>query len=703
MGTRVPHEETRIMRQTLWSRTLLLATLVLALLGPARAQQDVDLGLGKMWPFESIPADYFQKNHGFVPTQEWLDAVRLASIRFGSGCSSSFVSPKGLVMTNHHCVRDFIAKACPPDQDWVKNGFVAKRMADEVPLEGLTVQQLVAMQDITEAMNAGIRPGDSVDAIAAKRQANEEQILEKAGKEHPDLTARTVKLYQGGKFELYLYKVFTDLRLVCSPHLQTSHFGGDPDNFTYPRFGIDFSFCRAYEDGKPVDSSAYYFKFDPEGAEEGESVFVTGNPGRTERLLTYAQLEYKRDVELPMILDIIDSRLASMRARAKASPQAEKDLRPGILGLENAQKAYRGYWAGVKDTGLMAKKKTAEAELRRRVNADPKLASLYGDAWDELAKVAARKRTLTPSLRYHRTLGIPLVSRAMAVLDAVNDKLSEEARSEALSKATTGDPRLDGGRLDAVAANLAVAHRWLGGDDGYIRALFGNAKEPKAALLRLQETSRLTDAEFVKGLIQKGARAVAASDDAALVAAKALRAAIDRNKQLQPEVAAAEDVHKTRIGQAVFALFGTSVSPDATGTLRLSDGKVQGFPYNGTIAPWFTTFYGLYGRNIAFGNEHPFDLPEPWLAKKDKIDLSRPVDFVATNDIIGGNSGSPVIDKDRHVVGLVFDGNIEMLANNFFYRGDIPRSVNVHPAAIMEALTKIYGAWRLVAELMGQD
>lgn len=691
------------MRKTLWSRTLLLAALALSLLGPARAQQEVDLGLGKMWPFESIPADYFEKHHGFVPTQEWLDAVRLASIRFGSGCSSSFVSPKGLVMTNHHCVRDFIAKACPPDQDWVKNGFLAKRLEDEVPLEGLTVQQLVGMEDITEAMNAGITPEDSVDTIAAKRQANEEKILQKAGEEHPDLTARTVKLYQGGKFELYLYKVFTDLRLVCSPHLQTSHFGGDPDNFTYPRFGIDFTFCRAYEDGKPVDSSAYYFKFDPEGAEEGESVFVTGNPGRTERLLTYAQLEYKRDVELPMILDIIDTRLATMRARAQASEEAEKQLRPGILGLENAQKAYRGYWAGVKDAELMAKKKAAEAELRRRVNADPKLAKLYGDAWDALAKVADQKRTLTPSLRYHRTLGIPLISRAMAVLDAVNEKLSEEARSEAASKATRGDAHLEGGRLAAVATNLEVARRWLGSDDAYIQALFGNAEKAESALRGLEKRSRLGDAAFVQGLIEKGAGAVAASDDPALVAARALRAAIDRNKQLQPEVAAAENVHKARIGQAVFALFGTSVSPDATGTLRLSDGKVRGFPYNGTIAPWFTTFYGLYGRNVAFGNKHPFDLPEPWLANKDKIDLSRPVDFVATNDIIGGNSGSPVIDKDRHVVGLVFDGNIEMLANNFFYRGDIPRSVNVHPAAIMEALTKIYGAWRLVAELLGQD
>ncbi len=691
------------MRKSLWSRGLLIVALVLSLLGPTAAQQDVDLGLGKMWPFESIPADYFQKNHGFVPTQEWLDAVRLASIRFGRGCSSSFVSPKGLVMTNHHCVRDFIAEACPPDQDWVKNGFLARRMADEVPLEGLTVQQLVAMEDVTEAMNAGISPTDSVDAIASKRQANEDGILEKAGKEHPDLTARIVKLYQGGKFELYLYKVFTDLRLVCSPHLQTSHFGGDPDNFTYPRFGIDFTFCRAYEDGKPVDSSAFYFKFDPEGAEEGESVFVTGNPGRTERLLTYAQLEYLRDVEHPMILDIIDTRLANMRARAQASEEAEKRLRPAILGLENAQKAYRGYWAGLKDAALMAKKKAAEAEVRRRVMADPKLAKLYGDAWDELAKVAARKRTLTPSLRYHRTLGIPLVTRAMAVLDAVNANLSEDARSQAKSKAADGSANLDGQALDAVAANLDVARRWLGSEDPYIRALFGDAKDSRSALRDLEKRSRLVDEAFVKGLIEKGAEAVAASDDPALVAARALRKAIDRNKSMQPEVAAAEDVHKTRIGQAVFALFGTSVSPDATGTLRLSDGKIRGYPCNGTIAPWFTTFYGLYGRNIAFGNEHPFDLPEPWLARRDKIDLERPVDFVATNDIIGGNSGSPVIDRDRHVVGLVFDGNIEMLANNFFYRGDIPRSVNVHPAAIMESLTKIYGAWRLVAELLGQD
>ena len=678
----------------------LVLPVAIALLAGSAAAQD-KLELGKMWTFEHVPRDYFEKEHGFKLTNEWLDAVRMASLRFGGGCSASFVSPNGLVMTNHHCARDDIAKASPPGEDWVKNGYVAHKLEDEVKLEGLTVQQLVEMIDITEKMNEGISDNDAVEDISSKRAANEKKIMAWAAKEKDGLTARVVKLYQGGNYQLYLYRVYTDVRLVVAPHLQTAHFGGDPDNFTYPRYGIDFTFCRAYEDGKPADTSANFFKFNPDGPAKGESVFVTGSPGSTQRLLTHAQLEYLRDVEHPIILEIIDTQLASWKKTVEQNPAAEEQLRPMILRYENGQKAYRGYYGGVKDAELMAKKLKGEKELRAKVAADPELQRKYGSAWDELEKIANEKRKLEPSRRFHRAMRIPAITRAMNILDSADAALSDKDRQRAAGNATKGRFGMSPRAIEGTAGQIARAAKWLGEDDAFVKALL-RGKEPAEGLKSLFDESRLGDVEYVTTLVDGGADAIAKSDDVALVAARALKTAIKHREERLPAIIAAEEVHKARIGQALYAIYGNRVSPDATGTLRLSDGKVKGFPCNGTIAPPWTTFYGLYGRNVEFDNTYPFDLPKPWLERRDKIDLSKPVDFVATNDIIGGNSGSPVINQKLEAVGLVFDGNIEMLANKFLYRDDIPRSVNVHTAAIMEAMEKIYGAKRVIKELMGK-
>ncbi|MCA9319957.1 MAG: S46 family peptidase, partial [Planctomycetes bacterium] len=537
----------------------------------------------------------------------------------------------------------YIAQATPPGEDWLNQGFVAKSLDDEVPLPGLTVQQLHSMTDVTARMNAGINDDDDVATIAAKRSANEEAIMKKARADHGDLDPRIISLYQGGNFQLYLYRIYTDVRLVCAPHLQTAHFGGDPDNFTYPRYGIDFSFCRAYENGRPVDSAGFYFPFKAEGPARGESVFVTGSPGSTQRLLTLAELEYLRDVEHPMLLDVIDTGLATMRARAAAGPEAEKQLRPRILQYENAQKAYTGYWAGLNDSTLMEQKAEAEEALRAKVDADPELSRKYGSAWDELAEISEEKRTLTPSQRYHRSPGIPVLDRAMKILDAVNPESTDELRARAAAQAIKGTVEIDAERAAAFGPQLAATRRWLGDDDDFVAAVIGD-EDPERAALILTGMSSLTDTVAVEAFISAGAEAVEKTHDPALVAARALRDAIREKEERTPEITAAENVHRTRIGQAVFAIYGTSVSPDATGSLRLSDGRVEGYDYNGTIAPAWTTFYGLYGRNVEFQNEYPFNLPQIWLDRVDRIDLSQPVDFVSTNDIIGGNSGSPVIN-----------------------------------------------------------
>ncbi|HEX5054806.1 MAG TPA: S46 family peptidase, partial [Planctomycetota bacterium] len=543
------------------SRHLRLRTLLTMLgvvgfaLAPASAQTRKELG--RMWTFEAAPLGWFQQAYDWQPSQEWLDHARLSSLRLGrvdkeqaSGyrffCSASFVSPYGLVMTNHHCSRDGIT-AVQGDNDWLKEGFYAGAYEAEVKLPGMVATQLIAQRDVTkEVAEHGI-----------------EAVRQEAEKQQPELLHQVIGLYQGGNYQLYSSKVYDDLRLVCVPHGQSAHFGGDFDNFCYPRWGLDYSFLRCYEGGEPAKTAEHCFQWKTAGAKEGDLVFVTGNPGSTGRLQTHAQCEFLRDHRLPALVDGIVKDLERLNAEAKASPEAEKKLRAGILSKENSRKALQGYLDGLRNPRIMAIKQKAESDLRAAVAKDPALQQKYGDAWDKVAEL-------------------------------------QKAKVKAL-----GD--------DAATAELAKTER----------------------------------------------------------------------------------AENKRIGEACFAVYGTSIPPDATMSLRLSDGVVKGFPMNGTIAPWFTTLYGLYARHAEFGGVHPFDLPQIWLDKEKELDLKTPFNFVATCDIIGGNSGSPMIDKDQNVVGLIFDGNIEMLGNNFVFDDEVSRTVSVHPAIIVEALRKIYGAGKL--------
>jgi hypothetical protein len=517
--------------------------------------------LGRMWTLEAAPLGWFQEAYDWQPSQEWLDHARLSSLRLGRVdaqrdggyqffCSASFVSPHGLVMTNHHCARDAIASV-QGENDWQKDGFYAGGYAGEVKIPGLVVSQLVRQEDVTQKVNA----------------EGEKAVLAAAEKAMPELKHQVIALYQGGNYQLYSSKVYDDLRLVCAPHGQSAHFGGDPDNFCYPRWGLDFTFLRAYENDRPADSKATHFGWRTEGAKDGEVVFVTGNPGRTGRLQTLAQCEYLRDHHYPATLERIHGMLEQLNADAKTSPAREKELRARILSIENARKANQGYYDGLKNPRITAIKQKAEAELRAAVAKDPALQQKYGDAWDKIAALQQQK--------------------------------------------------------------------------------------------------------------------IAAGGDRA------------RLNELRVE----EEAQQKRIGEACFAVYGTSIPPDATMSLRISDGVVKGYAMNGTLAPYFTTLYGLFARHHEFSGEHPFDLPQVWLDKEKELDLKTPFNFVATCDIIGGNSGSPMIDKERRVIGLVFDGNIEMLGNNYVFDDEVSRTVSVHPAIIVESLRKVYGAAALADEL----
>lgn len=661
----------------------------------------MELGMGKMWTFENIPQDYFKSTYDFVPDQAWLDRVRMASLRFGGGCSASFVSPNGLIMTNHHCVRDFVANASPDDGDWVQDGFVATDMGMEARLPECEVEQLTSMKDVTALMNEGVAPDDDPATIASRRQNNKRQIENQARSEHPGMKVQVVSLYQGAQHMLYLYKVWDDVRIVVSPHLQTAHFGGDPDNFTYPRYSIDFAFCRAYEDGKPVDSSQWYFKWCTEGVKDGDLVFVTGNPGSTGRLKTYAQLEYQRDIHYPRTLDFIDRNVAAMQKAIEENPEREKAIRPDLLRMQNAQKNYRGTLAGLNNPDLMKQKREGEKAFRAALAAQPEIAEKYLDAWESiegLVHTQLRGAYYDPQGLDHLLAGVfaARICDPSAPPGTVS-RLQQNLRRLQQVGIDDSNPA----RVADFAAKLERAEALLGADDPYL-AIMRRGGSYRTGISELVKGSKLSNPEFLDALLDGGQEAVEKSEDPAIVAGRTLLPLLianqSNNRRLESEMA----VHESRIGLAYHEIYGNTVSPDATFTLRLSDGVVRGFEYNGTIAPYYTTFWGMYGRAQEFGHAYPFNLPDIWIQRRDRIDLNKGVCFVSTNDIIGGNSGSPVINPAQEIVGLVFDGNIESLPNNYVFRDDKPRSVSVHTDSIMEALLKIYDAEHVARELRGK-
>jgi hypothetical protein len=664
--------------------------LALVLAGLLRGQDE--LGLGKMWTFERPPLAYLQREYGFTPDEQWLRSVRLASLRFGGGCSASFVSPAGLILTNHHCVRDWLTKV-QGDRDLVSSGFAAKAIDEELRLPGLSVQQLVRTTEITEQIEAGVAPGDSPAAGEQRRKQNQERVLAEVRSKSPELRPQIVRLFQGAVWQLYEYRIYDDIRLVLAPELQAAHFGGDPDNFTYPRHAVDFAFCRAYVDGKPADTAANYFTWS-QGPKENELVFVTGNPGSTQRLLTRAQLDYLAAVRYPRVRQMIDARIDILRDAAKQDSVQEKKYRTMILGLENGQKLYRGEHAALQDPQLLARKAAAEAAFRQRIGKDKKLQAAYGGLWEALAAVSVRKAGLDPAYTFHSAGGAPQLLCALALLDFAAGNRDKQKEIEAIRSDNDAVQRA------LFADHLQRAGKWLPAGDPWLVAVL-DGQSPSLAAARLWRESRLTDKAVVAELLADGGKAIAQSDDLALRLARVLQPLIVADKQAWGAVEAEERTLGARLGQALFRVYGDEVSPDATFTLRFADGRVLGYDYNGTRAPWRTVFHGMFARAAEFDGVPPFNLPAAFAAHQDRIDMLAAVDFVCTVDTTGGNSGSPVIGKDRRLVGLLFDGNIESLANEFVYGERVERSVCVHPEAIEQALL-VYDAPWLLHELRGK-
>ncbi len=661
---------------------------------------------GTMWTFEAPPVDYWKARYGFTPTKAWLDHVRLASIRLPN-CSSSFVSSRGLVMTNHHCARECITAVSTPDSNFQEIGFVAKTQADERKCPGLFVDQLQSIDDVTDRVQHAITATTSARQVAQRSAAIDS--IERGCETDSTTQCQVITYYQGGAYSLYRFKRFNDLRLVMAPEEAISFFGGDPDNFTYPRYDLDLSLMRVYENDQPYQPKDY-LKWSREGAKEADVVFVTGNPGSTGRLLTVAQMEYLRDVQYPAQLAAYDRNLTVLRELAQKDETTRRAVENDIFSLENSKKAVTGYLSGLQDSSLMAKKRAFERDFRRRIAADPKLKARYGTSWDAIATSQKQLAGLAKQQRWYSFGGSPLLNVAGGLVRIPEQaKLPDSLRLpqyrgqglENIKNSIMGDvPTTPDQDREMLQAWLTQASKDLPLSDPYLTAFLGGRSPEVAAEVAVNGT-KLADSAYRASLLQGGSAAVASSKDPLIVLARKLNPIAMRVQHRAARLQDVSSANAEKVGRAIFAAYGRSLPPDATFSLRITDGVVKSFPMNGTIAPYKTSFYGLYGRSAEFDDKPPFKLPERWKTHRNRLDLSTPLDFVTTNDIIGGNSGSPVINQNAEVVGLIFDGNIEQLPNRFLYTDEVSRAVAVHSRGIPEALRKVYEADRIADELEG--
>ncbi len=672
--------------------------------------------LGTMWTFENPPIDYWQKKYGFNATEQWLRHVRLASVRYANYCSASFVSPNGLVMTNHHCARECVEASSTSDHDYVTEGFYAASRGEEKPCPDLYLDQLVEIQDVTDRVQSAAPAGAAARDVAAIQDSVRDAIERECTDEAKDLVCQVVVLFRGGQDQLYRYHRFRNVKLVFAPELQAAYFGGDYDNFTYPRYDLDFSFVRAYaDDGSGPASTPEYLRWNAQGAKEGDLVFIVGNPGSTNRLSTVAQLMYERKYRHPLNVWVLQHREDLLEQMVKNNPAAARELRQDQFETQNSLKAFTGELRGLQDSILVGRKIAWEKQFRQRVQADPQLQAQYGDVWQKLADLQHRKLEVSPRLNVNSFAFFALASPQMQVAGQLVQYLKEKAKP-ATERDTSLTPQamqqLEGQlgsplNLDTgigttlLGQRLEFARDWLPSSAPFVKAAFQAGESPQAAAQRLIRGSRIDDAQFRTSLLQGGMAALQSVDDPLIRLALQMDSVHAGLVGEWQDVLAAENVQQERLAKALFAVYGKKLPPEATLTLRISDGVMRGYDYNGTKAPAKTTFYGLYGRAADFENDGPFELADRVAARRDSVDMAVPLDFVTTNDITGGNSGSPLIDREGRLVGIAFDSNIEGLPNQFLFTDEAARAVGVDAAGILEGLSSIYGAKALVQEILG--
>jgi hypothetical protein len=655
---------------------------------------------GKMWTFDFPPVDYFKKAYGFTPDKAWFDKARMAALRL-PGCTASFISEDGLVMTNHHCARGALQAVAKEGEKLVTDGFYAKTLEEERKSPVTYVDQLLTIEDVTAEVQAAFDSGTTDSAKTANRAAKMTEIMRRYAAKFKQTTSDSMvfnvySFYNGGRYSLYGFKRYTDVRLVFAPEEEIAFYGGDPDNFTYPRYDYDLSLFRVYENGKPI-KTPNFFPFSKNGAVENEPVFVVGNPGRTGRLNTVSQLETGRDYTYPYNIAVFGSRLKALNEYVEKNPDKRYENINTIFGIANTLKSITGVLSGLKDPVLMAKKVDFEKNFRSSVVNNPQFKAKYGDPWGDIAMYekqiqAFQGEALPMNIRNWSStllLAAGLVDYATGQMDfrgrpagkpswprnyATEVEKSTLIDQLTFMKKTLGDKneafnKLMAGRTPEQAASALMSSAVTGSKEK-LEALAGGKQD---------EILKLTDpvVEFAKYANARTAE---------------LQAQIRTlNTKQQPLLQS--------LGKAMYDVYGTSIPPDASFSLRIADGVVKGYDYNGTVAPIYTTFYGMYDRYYSFGMKDPWKLPERWANPPADLKMSTPLNFVSTNDIIGGNSGSPVVNKDLQVVGLVFDGNIESLPGNFIFDDTKNRTVSVHSSGLIEGMEKIYRMDRIAKEM----
>ena len=663
-----------------------------------------------MWLFNNPPSKLLKQKYQFEVTKPWLEHLQKSSVRFNGGGSGSFVSSDGLVMTNHHVGEDSLQKLSPPGKDYITNGFFAASRADELKCVDLELNVLMDIEDVTERVNAAVKTGmSSTEAQKARRAVM--NTIEKESLDKTGLRSDVVTLYQGGQYQLYKYKKYTDIRLVFAPEKDIASFGGDPDNFEYPRYNLDICFFRVYENGKPARIE-HFLQWSKNGAAEGELIFVSGHPYSTERLNTMSHLDFEQDQFFPQKLNDLHRLEVLLSAFSQRSQENARQTKEDLNRIQNSRKARTGMMGGLQDPQLMAQKQAEEAALRQSIAKDAKLKQECLPAFADVTAALAIYRPvyqnyvlLEKATAFNSTLfdiARTLVRLADETAKPNTDRLREysESNLDSLKQELFSEaPIYDGLEIAKLTDSLSMFLQMKGVDSALVQKIM-DGKSPHARAVELITGTKLKDVSRRKELAKGEKEAIAACHDPLIDLSRLVDGpARDLRKTYEEKVEEPLLQAYGKLARARFAIAGTNSYPDATDTLRLSFGQVKGYVEDGKSLPPWTTLGGTYEHASEHGNVVPFNLPKLWLERKDKLNPATPFNFVSTADIIGGNSGSPVVNREGELVGIIFDGNIQSLVMDYAYSDKESRAVSVHSRAIKEALVRIYQADSLANEL----